>query len=377
MFSEEQLKEVPQEIEKLFRQLEFDVINDVTKRIGMIESISRTADYELWIANQFKIYPSDYKKRIQKTLKYSDKQMDKLYKEIIEEGYARDEDLYKACEVPFIPLSENTKIKQLVDSLEAQGKDDLSNITKTTGFVLNDGNIKLTTQYYRDELNKAVFEIQTGAFDYNTTLKRIVNEMTNSGLRFINYGGKTERIDVATRRAVMTGLRQITETIAEDNARKLDTEYFEVSAHATARPSHALWQGKVYTKQQLIDICGLGTVTGLCGVNCYHTYDPFVYGVSERRYTDKELSDIYKKTQTTKDFNGQTYTPYQATQRQRALERRMRVQDEKIRLLKQNKDACDIVKQRRIATYQEYKAFSKVMGLPEQMARVFNSEIRN
>lgn len=377
MFSEEQLKEVPQEIEKLFRQLEFDVINDVTKRIGMIESISRTADYELWIANQLKTYPSDYKKRIQKTLKYSDKQMDKLYKEIIEEGYARNEDLYKACEVPFIPLSENTKIKQLVDSLEAQGKDDLSNITKTTGFVLNDGNIKLTTQYYRDELNKAVFEIQSGAFDYNTTLKRIVNEMTNSGLRFINYGGKTERIDVATRRAVMTGLRQITETIAEDNARKLDTEYFEVSAHATARPSHALWQGKVYTKQQLIDICGLGTVTGLCGVNCYHTYDPFVYGVSERRYTDKELSDIYKQTQTTKDFNGQTYTPYQATQRQRALERRMRVQDEKIRLLKQNKEACDIVKQRRIATYQEYKAFSKAMGLPEQMARIFNSEIRN
>lgn len=377
MFTEEKLKEVPEELEKLFRQLEFDVINDITKRISEAEKISRTADYELWIANQLRMFPSNLRKKIQKALKHSDEQMDHLYKDIIEEGYAQDEALYKANGTEFIPLEKNTKIKQLVDSLQEQGKDDIKNLTKTTGFVLSDGGSKVATQYFRDELNKAVFEIQSGTFDYDGVIKRITNEMANSGLRTIDYeSGHTDRLDVATRRAVMTGLRQITETIAEDNAKKLDTEYFEVSAHVTARPSHALWQGKVYTKEQLVSICGLGTVTGLCGVNCYHTYDPFIYGISVRRYSDEELSNIYKQTQQVKEYNGKKYTPYQATQRQRQLERRMRVQDEKIKLLKgtDNKDALREAKARREATYQEYKQFSKAMGLPEQMNRVFNSE---
>lgn len=379
MFTEEKLKEVPQELEKLFKELEFDVINDITKRIEAIDKISRTADYELWIATQLKTFPTDLRKKIQKALKYSDEQMNHLYEDIVEEGYAQDEALYKAVDVPFVPLEENKPIKQLVDALQEQSKDDIKNLTKTTGFVLSNGGSKVATQYFRDELNKAVVEISTGAFDYDSTMKRIVNEMANSGLRYIDYeSGHTDRLDVATRRAVMTGIAQITETIAEDNAKKLDTEYFEVSAHVTARPSHALWQGKVYTKEQLVSICGLGTVTGLLGANCYHTYDPFIMGISVRRYSDDYLKDLYKKTQEKKYYKDKLYTPYEATQRQRQLERRMRVQDEKIKLLKgtDNKDALREAKARREATYQEYKQFSNTMGLPEQMNRVFNSEIK-
>ena len=77
------------------------------------------------------------------------------------------------------------------------------------------------------------------------------------------------------RRAVMTGLTWLSGKIAEYNAEKLGTEYFEVEWHAGARPTHTIWQGRVWSQQQLYDVCGLGTVTGLCGANCYHTYFPF------------------------------------------------------------------------------------------------------
>ena len=383
MFSEEMLKEVPQELEKIFRDLEDDVLTDIVRRLKAMQEftgdyqMTRSADYQLWIANQLKTYDSDLKKKIQKALKLSDEQVKHLYSDVIEQGYAQDESLYIAADETFIPLEDNKGLKQLIDACQKQTTDDINNLTRTMGFITGN-NTETVTSYFKDELNKATLEIATGSFDYDSTLKRVVNEMANSGIRYVDYeSGHRDRIDVASRRAVMTGLRQVTEKISEDNAKQLNTEYFEVSAHTTARPSHALWQGKVYTKQQLIDICGLGTGEGLCGWNCYHTYEPFIYGVSKRRYSDEELSKIFQQTQQSKEYKGKTYTPYEATQRQRALERRMRVQDEKIKLLKEggaDKNDISQVKTRRSATYQEYKAFSKEMGLPEQMNRVFNSE---
>ena len=110
--------------------------------------------------------------------------------------------------------------------------------------------------------------------------------MTNSGLRVVDYAsGHTNRVDVAARRAVMTGLSQITGKINEQNANDLDTEYFEVTWHEGARPDHRKWQGKVYSRKELESVCGLGSVTGLCGANCRHEYYPFVKcGRSERKW---------------------------------------------------------------------------------------------
>jgi len=380
MFSEEMLKEVPDNLEDILRKLEADVMADVIYRISLINKISRTADYELFRATQMRTFDHDLRVKIQKALQLSDEQMNHLYEDIISEGYAQDEALYDAAGAEFIPLEENEPLKQLINAVQEQTKDDIGNITKTTGFVLDqDGKIvQSATQYFKNQLNQATVEIAAGAFNYDSTLKRITNQMANSGLRTISYeSGRVDRIDVATRRAVMTGLRQVTQQVSEDNAKKLDTEYFEVSAHVTARPSHALWQGKVYTKKQLVSICGLGTGEGLCGWNCYHTYDPFIYGVSKRRYSDNELSAIYKDTLVSKDFDGKKYTPYEATQMQRSMERKMRVQDQKIDLLKKgeaSKEDIYAIKQRRYATYKKYKEFSEAMKLPEQMNRVFNSE---
>ena len=341
MFSEEDLKKVPEFLAQSMQRLESEILADIIRRIEQAGHITRTADYELYRLSQLNGFNKDYKKLIQQALELSDEQMKELYERVIADGYARDETLYKGVGVDFVPLSENTELLQLMEAVQKQ----------------------------------TLIEVSTGAFDYNTALKKTVNELTASGVRYIEYeSGRHDRIDVAVRRAVMTGMRQVTAKIEDDNAEKLHTELFEVSAHPTARPSHALWQGKIYTKQQMIDICGLGEAGGLCGVNCYHHYMPFVSGFSMRKYTDEELSKLYQRTLETHEYGGKEYTLYEATQRMRALERRMRVQDERIELLKMgNADKADvtIMKNRRTATYNEYKDFAKAMGLPEEMARVF------
>ena len=109
-------------------------------------------------------------------------------------------------------------------------------------------------------------DIVSGAFDYNSVLRRVVKQLTDSGLRKIDYSsGWANRVDVAARRAVMTGITQLTGHISDYDAEKLHTDYFEVAWHSGARPTHAVWQGKVWNRSQLVTVCGLGTGPGLCG----------------------------------------------------------------------------------------------------------------
>ena len=73
------------------------------------------------------------------------------------------------------------------------------------------------------------------------------------------------------------------------------------------------------------------------------------------------------------DYNGKQYTKYEALQRQRQLETRMRAERQKIKLLQDGEaDETDIMLARAKyrGTSQEYTSFSKAMDLPQQRQRV-------
>lgn len=190
-----------------------------------------------------------------------------------------------------------------------------------------------------------------------------------------NASGHSNRIDVAVRRAVLTGLNQLTGQVQEANAEKLGAEKFEVTWHSTARPTHQPWQGRVYTKEELVSVCGLGEVDGLKGANCRHDYFPFIEGISERVYTDEQLEEMNRKENEKKAYGGKEYTAYEATQRQRYLETAIRAQRQKIKLLQEgNASEDDIIsakcKYQKLS--QEYTNFSKAMDLPQERSRIYS-----
>lgn len=371
---------IPERILQLMRALELDTMLDICRRIKLAAEITRTADYQLERLRQLSAFKANYEKMIKRVLDLSDEQLQKLYEEVIPKGYARDQKLYQAAGADWVPFEDNETLQQLIKAVSKQTHDTLANITQTTGFYnLNGNRCEPLTQYFINILDKTHLEISTGVFSYDQALNKAVSDMAMSGMRWINYDnpGKKpwhNRVDVAARRAVMTGIVQVEGQIADDNAEKLDTEYFEVSAHATARPTHMVWQGGVYTKQQLIDICGLGTGPGLLGWNCYHHYDAFIPGISVRKYTDEELAAMRHKAQEQKEWRGKKYTIYEATQKQRKMETAMRACNEKIAMLKvgggsdEDIAAAEI---RRNDLYQDYRDFSKEFGLPEQISRVY------
>ena len=84
---------------------------------------------------------------------------------------------------------------------------------------------------------------------------------------------------------------------------EMDCEFVEVTAHEGARPTHAVWQGRVYHRggavvqdgeryEDFEVATGYGTGPGLCGWCCRHNFYPFYPGVSVRNYTDERLAEL-------------------------------------------------------------------------------------
>lgn len=358
--------------------LEERILQDIARRIKKTGEITSTAD---WQINRLRIlgYSSeDIEREIKKTLDASYPEMFELYDKVIDWEYVWNKDIYEQINAEFILFEKNEQLKQITDAIIRQSLEDLENVTKSLGFYLDYNGKKVLTplsQVYSNYLDNACFDIVTGAFDYGSVLRRVVTQLTNSGLRKIEYGsGYASRVEVAARRAVMTGVANLTGEIADYNAKKLGTEYFEVEWHAGARPTHAVWQGRVWTKEQLYSVCGLGTVTGLLGANCYHAYYPFFPGISRRNWSDEWLEEQNRKESKPKEFRGKEYTLYEAKQRQRQMETAMRAQREKVQMLQDGgADRQEVMLQK--AKYQgqlnEYAAFSRKMGLKEERERIY------
>lgn len=362
-----------------YQDLEERIMQDIVRRIMKAGEITSTAD---WQINRLRIlgYSSeDIEQEIKKTLNASYPEMFELYDKVINWEYVRNKDIYEQINAEYIPFEKNGQLKQITEAIIDQSFDDLENVTNSLGFYLDYGNgqkvLTPLSQVYTKYLDAACCDIVTGAFDYNSVLRRVVTQLTNSGLRQIDYSsGRANRVDVAARRAVMTAVSQITGKISEYNAQKLGTEYFEVEWHAGARPTHAVWQGRVWSKEQLYSVCGLGTVTGLLGVNCYHTYHLFFPGLSERNWTDDWLEEQNRKENEPREFLGKEYTLYEAKQRQRQMETAMRAQREKVKLLQAggaDQDEIILHKAKYQGQLNEYSRFCRKMSLTEERERIY------
>ena len=364
--------------EKIWREAERRIMEDVIRRIRKTGEITSTADYQINRLIEMGKSREEVERIIKEALGATWAEMFEMYDKVAEWEYVRNREIYEQVNDDFLTPEDNKWLQQLTEATKKQTKDTLVNMAQSCGFSVMMGGRRVFTpfaEYYQKYVDTAIQDVVTGATDYNSAVRKVVTQMTNSGLRVVDYAsGHTNRADVAARRAVITGVNQITAQVSEHNAEKLDTEYFEVSWHPCARPDHQTWQGRVFSKKELGTVCGYGTVTGLCGANCRHTFHPFIPGVSERLYPDDWLEEQNKREAQTKEWNGKQLNAYEQTQQQRKMETAMRAQRQKIRLLEEagaDKDDIMLEKAKYQGQLNEYKQFSKKMGLVEQRERIY------
>lgn len=372
------VEKVSLRIEAIWTDAENRIIQDIVRRIKQYKKITSTADYQINRLIDLGKSTEEIERILKESLNATYPEMYELYDQVTDWKYVRNKAIYEQVNGHFVSPEENEWLQQISSAVKTQTADELKNLAQSYGFTVMIGNRKVFTpfsQYYQQYVDNAIMDIVSGGYDYNTVIRRVVTQMTNSGLRTVDYAsGYSNRTPVAVRRAVLAGVAQITGNVNERNAALLGTNYYEVDWHANARPEHQVWQGKVYSYEELHSICGLGTVTGLCGANCYHDYYPFVPGVSERLWTDEWLEEQNRKEAQTKTWMGKEYNSYEQTQKQRQMETAMRAQREKVGALKAagaDPDEVVIARAKYQAQLDEYGRFCRKMGLEQQRERIY------
>lgn len=372
------VEKVSLRMESIWMDAENRIIQDVIRRIKKCGKITSTADYQINRLIELGKSTEEVERILKDALDATYPEMYELYDEVANWQYVRNKDIYEQINGTFIPPEENEWMIQISEAIKKQTADDLRNMAQSHGFSVIMGNRRVYmpfSEYYQKFVDTAIMDILSGGYDYNTVIRRVVTQMTNSGLRTVDYAtGYSNRTPVAVRRAVLTGVSQITGKISERNAALLGTDYFEVDWHVGARPEHRVWQGRVYTYKQLQTVCGLGTVTGLHGANCYHDYYPFVKGVSERMYSDEWLEGQNQKESRKRIWQGKEYDTYGLTQKQRQMETAMRAQRSKIKALKvgnYDKDKLVLEKAKYRGQLHEYTVFCEKMGMMQQRERIY------
>ena len=382
-FTPELLDALPEDLAELFRTLEITLLEEICSRLKAADELNEVTVQDIRALRSHGIDLKEIKKEIRETSGISKTKLDKLLGDVV----ARNQQYY----TDMIDLAHITQPETLVDAAEVaairtQTLDTFHNLTASMGFLVDAGRTMLSpAKAYQWALDNAALQVQSGAINYNQAIKTAVKELADSGLKVVDYeSGHRDHVDVAVRRAVMTGVSQICAKYTEQSAEYLDTPYFEVSAHVGARDkpgpspwsSHKDWQGKVYSVrtgdiyQSIYDVCGLGAVDGLEGANCRHRRFPWVEGVSERTYTDEQLEHIDDGHGC--KFDGKNYTAYEATQMQRRIERTVRKLKREKAAYKAaglHEDETSVnIRLRRLNA--KYKAFSAKAGLPEQPERM-------
>lgn len=376
----EQLGEIPVRLEKLTRAFEEKVLEDISRRIAKAGYVTDTAEWQLIRLKEMG-YANDFLEKT--TAEYTEKSREEIGQLFFDAAQVSDDfygSVYSKAGKPFTPLADNPYMQQLISAGIVQTENELKNFTRSMGFRMRnpDGtfSFKPAAKAYQDALDLAQMQVSTGVFDYNTAVRNAVRTLAESGLRFVDYEtGHVNHADVAVRRAVLTGVSQMSGKISEHNAEELDTDLVEVTAHAGARPDHAEWQGRWYSLSgkskkypSLVDVTGYGTGAGLKGWNCRHDMYPVIEDISVPSYTEEQLKNIDPPPI---EYDGKTYTYYECTQRQRRIETAVRKTKREVISSKASGDedmftAKSVLLRRQ---REEYEKFSSAASLLTQKER--------
>lgn len=327
MLTPEQLQNLPQELTDLYDQLSEFILRDIARRIAKGAKITDTAEYQLYRARSLGLSTDEIAAKIAEINGSSAAEINRLIREAAAQSDEFDRKMLGADKGAAIPLEENAQLQKLISAQIAETAGKCENLTNTMGFADHDflGRVYYLsmTDMYRQEMDSAHMKVVTGATDYMTAIRQACNKLAASGVRTIDYeSGRSDRIEVAARRAILTSVAHVTHRISEQNGEELGADGWEMSAHSGSRPSHAVYQGRQYTQEQYERIIK----PLISEPNCRHDVFPIILGVSEPTYTEEELQNIDQPPFT---YEGRKYTAYEASQQMRKMERAMRKQKDR------------------------------------------------
>lgn len=319
------LDQMPDAFVQLWQQVEEQILQDVARRIGKMDKVTPTANWQLWRYQQTEALRNDVVKLLAKYTGKSEMAIRKLLLQAATEAMEREDAIYYHYDMEPTPFEENAALNNLLDAGARQTCGTWQNLTATTANTV--------TGAFERTLDAAWLKVSTGAFDHKTAVKQAVDSLADD-MPMVTYpSGHKDSIEVAARRAVLTGVNQTCGKLQEARMDEMGCEFVETSAHGGARPSHAEWQGRQFHRGGAVDYkgkhypdfetaTGYGTGAGLCGWNCRHTFFAVFPELGDPpQWTQEQLRELNARNI---EWNGKKYTAYEISQMQRARERNVR-----------------------------------------------------
>ena len=325
MLPPEVLDTLPDAFVALWREVEDSILRDAARRIGKMDALTETANWQLWRYQQTEAVRNNVVKLLARYSGKSERTIRSLLKEAATEAMEREDAIYYHYGLEPTPFEESATLNNLLDAGSRQTNGTWQNLTATTANTV--------TGAFERTLDAAWGKVSTGAFDYKTAVKQAVDSLADD-LPVVTYpSGHTDTLEVAARRAVLTGVNQTAGKLQLARMDEMGAEFVETSAHGGARPSHAEWQGRRFHRGGPVDYngrhypdfeetTGYGTGAGLCGWNCRHSFWPCYPDLGDPpTWTVESLRQLNARDI---EYNGKLYTRYEISQMQRARERNVR-----------------------------------------------------
>ena len=305
---------------ELYGRLDESIIRDIVRRLLKTGTVTDTAAWQMAKLQEAGLVYEDILAAIAKITDASQAQVKRMMQEAGVAAIAFDDEIYRLAGLSPPPFRQSPAMLQTL----------LAGLRKTNGLIhtltLTTANMAQTAYINASDL--AYMQVASGAFDYITAVRNAVRVASTQGSLVLYPTGHRDQLDVAVRRAVITGISQTAGQLQWARADEMGCDLVETTAHGGARPSHAAWQGQVFSRSgthakypEFRGATGYGTGAGLCGWNCRHSFYPYFEGLSLPAHTQEQLREIDRPPF---EYKGKKYTQYEGSQKQREFEREIR-----------------------------------------------------
>ena len=321
MLTEQNFIKIEKQAIGIYQNLELQIIEEIATRIARVGYANTVVLNNMQIAQEMGLLYQDI---ITLVARYNNSTYEEVAK-IFEEAGAKtlkfDDKIYTEAGLNPLPINQSPSMLQILNSTIEKTAGNLQNLVMTTANTAQ-------TQFI-NAMNNAYIYVSTGVKSYTSAIIDEIRNLSSQGAMIEYPSGARRSLESAVRTNIVTAINQNCGKLQELRADEMNWDLMEITAHSGARPEHARWQGKIVSRSgqkgylSLRDI-GYGEATGFKGINCRHDWYPYYKG-STRTYTQKELNK-WKNEKV--EYNGKKISKYEATQKQRAFERKIR-QDKK------------------------------------------------
>lgn len=366
-------------VERLVNRIEQGntyILEEIGKNIKQIGILTPSKARQL---AQILKYGGNYDKIAKKLARITElnvKDIYSIFDNVAKENQTFAKQFYDYRNIKYIPYEQNISLKQQVKALADITAGEYINLSRTLAFAKKDiyGKTIYTDLFktYQNVIDEAVLNVSQGKMDFNTSMYKTIKELSESGIRTVDYAnGHSRRLDSAVRMNMQGALRDLSNTLQKQFGEEFGADGIEVSHHENSAPDHIdTVDGRQFSNEEFEKVNNsLQRPVG--ELNCYHYIFPIILGVSKPEYTKKQLEEDKKKNKKGFELDGKHYTLYEGTQLQRKLETELRKAKDTQIIAKAsgNKELVAGSQKKITQLTQKYNELSKVSGLPTKLER--------